>query len=102
MAPKSQPKPRPSRRRPSLLGEGIQARNTTLKAREAHQLGDAELNDRLREAYQELFNLRIQKATRELSNTARIGQVRKDIARIKTILHERALSEAAIGAATKE
>jgi len=62
-----------------------------VKARETHQLSDDELQQRLRDAYQEQFNLRVQKATRELSNFARPGQVRKDIARIKTILREREL-----------
>ncbi len=66
---------------------------SSVKAREAHQLSDEELRDRLREAYQELFNLRFQKATRELTNFARIGQVRKDIARFKTILRERELAQ---------
>ena len=64
-----------------------------MKAREAHQLSDAELQQRLRDAYQEQFNLRVQKATRELANFARPKQVRKDIARIKTILRERQLAE---------
>jgi large subunit ribosomal protein L29 len=71
-----------------------------MKAREAHQLSDEELEQRLRDAYQEQFNLRVQKATHELTNTARPGQVRKDIARIKTILRERELTrqvEAATG-----
>jgi large subunit ribosomal protein L29 len=63
-----------------------------VKAREVHQLSDEELRQRLGEAYQELFNLRFQKATRELSNFARIGQVRKDVARFKTILRERELA----------
>jgi large subunit ribosomal protein L29 len=63
-----------------------------VKAREAHQLSDEELREKLREAYQELFNLRFQKATRELTNFARMGQVRKDIARFKTILRERELA----------
>ncbi len=65
-----------------------------MKAREAHQLSDQELNQRLREAYQELFNLRFQKATRELTNFARIRLVKKDIARMKTILRERELARA--------
>ena len=66
-----------------------------MKAREAHQLSDAELQQRLRDAYQEQFNLRVQKATRELANFARPKQVRKDIARIKTILRERELDRLA-------
>ena len=64
-----------------------------MKAREAHQLSDQELREKLTEAYQEIFNLRFQKATRELANFARVGQVRKDIARFKTILRERELAQ---------
>lgn len=63
-----------------------------MKAREAHQLSDEDLREKLTEAYQEMFNLRFQKATRELANFARVGQVRKDIARFKTILRERELT----------
>lgn len=66
-----------------------------MKAREAHQLSDDELRQRLKDAYQEQFNLRMQKATRELTNFARPGQVRRDIARIKTILRERELARQA-------
>ena len=64
-----------------------------MKAREAHQLSDEDLREKLTEAYQELFNLRFQKATRELANFARVGQVRKDVARFKTILRERELAQ---------
>ncbi len=64
-----------------------------MKGREAHQLNTAEINQKLRDAYQEMFNLRVQKSTRELTNFARVGQVRKDIARFKTILRERQLDE---------
>lgn len=75
-----------------------------MKAREAHQLSDEELRERVSEAYQELFNLRFQKATREIANFARPGQVRKDIARYKTILRERELASTYVGidANTKE
>jgi large subunit ribosomal protein L29 len=66
-----------------------------VKARDAHQLTDAELEQHLRDAYQELFNLRFQKATRDLSNFARAHQVKKDIARVKTILRERELADGA-------
>ena len=62
-----------------------------MKARDAHELSTDELSDRLRESYQELFNLRFQKANREVTNFARIGFVKKDIARFKTILRERTL-----------
>lgn len=62
-----------------------------MKASELKGMANAELATKLDEAYQELFNLRFQKATGKLTNTARRGYVRKDIARIKTILREREL-----------
>jgi large subunit ribosomal protein L29 len=63
-----------------------------MRASELKGMANAELATKLDEAYQELFNLRFQKATGKLTNTARRGQVRKDIARIKTILRERELA----------
>jgi large subunit ribosomal protein L29 len=53
-----------------------------------------ELNDQLLQFKKEQFNLRFQKASGQLENTARVGQVRRDIARIKTILGERKRSAA--------
>ncbi len=50
----------------------------------------AELNAQLIEAKKELFNLRFQNATNQLDNTSRIKEVRKDIARIQTIITEKA------------
>lgn len=50
---------------------------------------DDQLKEELISLKKEQFNMRFQKATGQLQNTARQGQVRKDIARIKTILHER-------------
>lgn len=47
---------------------------------------EAELNQDLVDAKKELFNLRFQNATNQLDNTARIGEVKKNIARIKTVL----------------
>ncbi|MBW4079058.1 MAG: 50S ribosomal protein L29 [Acidimicrobiales bacterium] len=52
-------------------------------------LGDNELVERLGEARRELFNLRFQLATGQLDNSARLGEVRRDIARIATFLRER-------------
>ena len=52
-----------------------------------------QLEDRLLQLKKEQFNLRFQKATGQLEGTARIGVVRKDIARIKTLLHERQSAE---------
>lgn len=52
-----------------------------------------QLKDQLVSLKKEQMNLRFQKATGQLSNTARQGQVRKEIARIKTVLHERAKTQ---------
>jgi large subunit ribosomal protein L29 len=64
------------------------------KASELRELNDTELEHRLREAKEELFNLRFQNATGQLDNTARLGQVRKDIARLETLLREREIAAA--------
>jgi large subunit ribosomal protein L29 len=58
---------------------------------ELRELHDDELETRLREAKEELFNLRFQMATGQLDNNRRLRTVRHDIARIYTILHEREL-----------
>ena len=50
---------------------------------------DDELKDNLVNLRKEAFNLRFQAASGQLENTARVGQVRRDIARIKTVLNER-------------
>jgi large subunit ribosomal protein L29 len=50
----------------------------------------AELNEELVAAKKELFNLRFQNATNQLDNTSRINEVRKNIARIQTIITEKA------------
>jgi large subunit ribosomal protein L29 len=63
-------------------------------ARELAELTDIELEYRLNEAKEELFNLRFQNATGQLDNTARLGQVRKDIARIETLLRAREIAAA--------
>ena len=64
-----------------------------MKASEIRSMTNAELANRLDDSYQEIFNLRFQKASGKLTNTARMGLVRKDIARIKTVLRERELAE---------
>jgi large subunit ribosomal protein L29 len=61
------------------------------QAGELRNLDDAELVTKLREAKEELFNLRFQGATGQLENHGRLRAVRKDIARIYTILRERGL-----------
>ena len=50
----------------------------------------AELNDELVAAKKELFNLRFQNATNQLDNTSRIKEVRKNIARIQTVIDQKA------------
>ena len=67
-----------------------------MKASELRNLSDEELQKRLAEARQELFNLRFQLATRKLENTSRIRIVRKDIARILQILNARRLAAVAV------
>ncbi|MFR5555921.1 MAG: 50S ribosomal protein L29 [Coprococcus sp.] len=59
-----------------------------LKAKSA-----AELNEELVAAKKELFNLRFQNATNQLDNTSRIKEVRKNIARIQTVITEMAKAE---------
>ena len=51
---------------------------------------EAELNQDLVDAKKELFNLRFQNATNQLDNTARIKEVRKNIARIQTVMNQKA------------
>ncbi|MGQ9493917.1 MAG: 50S ribosomal protein L29 [Anaerolineae bacterium] len=60
-----------------------------ISAKDLRAMTDAELNQKLREAYQELFNLRFRHATKQLKNTSRIRIVQRDIARIRTIMRER-------------
>ncbi|CAM5279909.1 Large ribosomal subunit protein uL29 OS=Streptomyces lavendulae subsp. lavendulae OX=58340 GN=rpmC PE=3 SV=1 [Streptomyces lavendulae subsp. lavendulae] len=64
---------------------------TGTKASELRELGNEELVGKLREAKEELFKLRFQAATGQLENNGRRKSVRKDIARIYTLMHEREL-----------
>jgi len=63
--------------------------NNTLKAGELRELSAQELIQREKELAMELFNLRFQMATGQLSNHAAIRKTKKDIARIKTVLNEK-------------
>jgi large subunit ribosomal protein L29 len=60
-----------------------------MKASEIRELGGEELLKKAEELNQELFNLKYQLHTGQLESTARISQVRKDIARVKTVLAEK-------------
>ena len=61
-----------------------------MRARELRDLTDDELERRLHDTRQELFNLRFQSATGALENTARLKLAKREIARILTARHERA------------
>jgi len=58
-------------------------------AKDLRALSAADLTERMNELAAENMKLRFQKATMQLNNTARVGQVRREIARIKTILAQR-------------
>ena len=63
-----------------------------MRTSEIHALNNEELLTKLEEAHQELFNLRFRLATRQLTNHREIPKVKRNIARMKTILRERELS----------
>ncbi|AZP03815.1 50S ribosomal protein L29 [Jeotgalibaca ciconiae] len=62
-----------------------------MKANEIKELSTAEMIEKEKEFKEELFNLRFQLATGQLENTARLKEVRKSIARIKTVLRQKEL-----------
>jgi large subunit ribosomal protein L29 len=63
-----------------------------MKAAEVRELSADDLQNKLKDARAELFNLRFQMATGQLENTARVKQVKKDIARIQTEMRAREMS----------
>lgn len=56
---------------------------------ELREMNYRELTEKLAESKEELFNLRFQLATNQLDNTARVGAVKKTVARVRTILRQR-------------
>ena len=60
-----------------------------MKANQVREWDTAKINDEIKELKKELFDLRFQQATSQLENTARVGKVKKAIARMKTVLTER-------------
>ena len=62
-----------------------------MKAKEIRQMNETELNNKLKDLNGELFNLRFQMATGQLDNPMRLKGVRRDIAKIKTVVREREL-----------
>ncbi|MBO1005189.1 MULTISPECIES: 50S ribosomal protein L29 [Pseudogracilibacillus] len=63
-----------------------------MKAKEIKELTTAEIEQNVKSMKEELFNLRFQLATGQLENTARIKEVKRTIARLKTVARERELS----------
>ncbi|MDJ0952995.1 MAG: 50S ribosomal protein L29 [Acidimicrobiia bacterium] len=63
-----------------------------MKAFELRELDADELAEKLDEAKEELFNLRFQMATNQLDNTARLRQVRREVARISTVIREQEIA----------
>lgn len=66
-----------------------------MKPAEIRDLTESEILDRIGELREELFRLRFRSATQQLDNTALIKTLRRDLARMKTILRERELAEQA-------
>ncbi len=60
-----------------------------VRTKEVRELNERELNKRLQSLKEELFNLRFQHATGQLENPIRLREVRRSIARVKTVLRER-------------
>lgn len=64
-----------------------------MKVSELRAKGADDLNKELLELLKEQFSLRMQHATQQLSNTAQLGRVRRDIARVRTILREKVMAQ---------
>lgn len=64
-----------------------------MKTKDLRLQSEGELIHKEKELYEELFNLRFQHATGQLENTMRIPQVKRDIARVKTLLKEKGFSK---------
>ena len=62
-----------------------------MKIQDIRDLSTQELEEKIKDLKEELFNLRFQNATNQLDNPVRIASVKKDIARVKTILKEKEL-----------
>jgi large subunit ribosomal protein L29 len=65
-----------------------------MKAGDARHMTVDQLDDELAKLKEEQFNLRFQYATGELDNTARLGQMRREVARLNTVLREREIEAA--------
>ena len=68
-----------------------------MRPSEIRNLSQVEIGRHLDEAHQEMFNLRFQFAAGQLKNSARLGQVRREIARLRSLMRERELAAAQEG-----
>jgi large subunit ribosomal protein L29 len=64
-----------------------------MKASDLHTKSEADLNKELGELYKTHFSLRMQKATQQLQNNSQLGNIRRDIARVKTVLNQKAAAK---------
>ena len=64
-----------------------------MKATEIRELTEAELQQKLHDATQELFNLRVQQSSGQLEKPSRMRELRRDIARIQTVMRQQALAK---------
>jgi large subunit ribosomal protein L29 len=62
-----------------------------MKGSEVHALQDVDVVERLKQAREEAFNLRLKHATGELENTAQVGAARREVARLLTVVGERGI-----------
>jgi large subunit ribosomal protein L29 len=72
-----------------------------MKASDIHTMTVDQMDDEVLKLKKEQFNLRFQRATGQLENTSRVRQVRRDIARLKTIARQKRTGEAAVAVAAK-
>jgi large subunit ribosomal protein L29 len=64
-----------------------------VKPQELREMADAELASKARELGDELFHLRLRRATSQLANPMKVRQVRRDLARVKTVLRQRSAAQ---------
>ena len=64
-----------------------------MKAQEVRELADAELATKARDLGDELFHLRLRRATSQLANPMKVRQVKRDLARVKTVLRQRSAAQ---------
>ena len=71
-------------------------------AKDIREMGEADINARIAELQRERFNLRVQSGTRTLDDPLRLRVIRRDVARLKTILREKVIGVAEVGSGSRE